>query len=241
MTLEEFLTLNIYTKNPIYWTYDGEFVPLTKENLKFHENETIKDIRIIDNKIIINLFYKRNSLKNKDNDYSNIKIVKGDITHYDGEAIVNAANTSLSYGGGVCGCIFKKAGVEKLQKECRSKGHQKVGSATLTKGYDLKAKYIIHAVGPIFNENNIKESEYLLSEAYKNTFKICKDNNINYIAFPSISTGVFDYPVEEASLIALKEIINASKYMREIVIYCFNDRTYNAYLKSFKLLTENQK
>lgn len=241
MTLEEFLTLNIYTKNPIYWTYDGEFVPLTKENLKFHKNETIKDIRIIDNEIIINLFYKKNSLSNKDNDYSNIKIVRGDITDYDGEAIVNAANTGLSYGGGVCESIFEAAGISNLEKECRSKGHQKVGSATLTKGYDLKARYIIHAVGPIYDKYNKEKSEYLLSETYKNTFKICKANNINYIAFPSISTGVFHYPVEEASLIALKEIIKASKYMREIVIYCYNDKTYNAYLKSFKLLTENQK
>ncbi len=238
MTLEEFLTLKIYTKNPIFWTYDGEYVPLTKENLKFHKKETIKDIRLINDKIIINLFYKNTSIKNKVNDYSNIKIVKGDITDYDGEAIVNAANTSLSYGGGVCGCIFKKAGVEKLQKECRSKGYQKVGSATLTKGYNLKAKNIIHAVGPIYDKHNIEESRYLLSEAYKNTFRVCKDNNINYIAFPSISTGIFCFPIEEASLIALKEIIEASKYMREIVIYCYNDKTYNAYIKALESITK---
>ncbi len=234
MTLEEFYNLKIVSENPVLVTFDGEFIPLTETFYRLNKTSTIKDIRIVNNSLVINLVYKFITKEV----ISKIKIVKGDITTYKGEAIVNAANRNLSYGGGVCGCIFEAAGIRDLQKECNSKGYQKVGSATLTNGYNLHAKYIIHAVGPIYDPSKDEECRIQLAEAYINTFKVCREHNIKTIAFPSISTGVYHFDVEHACEIALTTMLKEADSMDEIVVYCYNTETYITYLKAFDSLTK---
>lgn len=169
-----------------------------------------------------------------DEKYSNIKIVRGDVTTYDGDAIVNAANKYLAPGAGVCGAIFRAAGYKELDEVCKIKGTQAVGSATLTSGFNLPASYIIHAVGPNYDVD--RNPERLLMDVYKNCFKVCRENGIQSIAFPSISTGIYHFPIELACPIALREMIEASKSMKEIVVYCFDDRTFDIYNETLKRL-----
>lgn len=125
-----------------------------------------------------------------------IEIVKCDITDMEVDAIVNAANTSLLRGGGVCGAIFKKAGFD-LDKECKQIGHCNTGEAVITNGYNLKAKYIIHTVAPIWNDYRNKDNrEKLLKSCYYNVFKLAIENNIKTIAIPCIGTGIYGCPIE---------------------------------------------
>ena len=160
-----------------------------------------------------------------------IELVKGDITELDVCAVVNAANKELRGGSGVCGAIFNKAGWDKLQKECYEKGPIKTGEAILTSGYNLKAKYIIHAVGPIYSNDDIKDSKLLYS-AYYNSLRVAEENNLQSIAFPSISTGVYGYPIDKASLIALKAIKEFDyKAIEKVVIVCYNEDVYDIYKK----------
>ncbi len=126
-----------------------------------------------------------------------INIIKGDITELSVDAIVNAANEDLLGGDGVCGAIFSKAGWAQLQAECDKIGHCDTGNAVITKGYNLKAKYVIHAVDPIYRGDESKE---LLAGAYYNSLRVANDNNIRSIAFPSISTGIYGYPLDKACL-----------------------------------------
>lgn len=158
-----------------------------------------------------------------------IKLIKGDITDLDVDIIVNAANKELRGGSGVCGAIFRKAGWDELQKECYEKGPIKTGEATITSGYNLKAKYIIHTAGPIYSGNDESDSK-LLYNAYYNTLKLAEENKAKSIAFPSISTGVYGYPLDKACVIALKAL-NDFKYdnIKEVIIVAFNDETYNVY------------
>lgn len=161
-----------------------------------------------------------------------IKIIKGDITKLDTDAIVNAANKELRGGSGVCGAIFKASGhYEELQRECYSKGPIKTGEAAITNGYDLKAKYIIHAVGPkYFLCNNDIEAEELLSKAYISSLKLADSYNLKSIAFPSISTGVYGYPREDASIIAIKTVKEFEAKSLELVVFvCFDEYTYKLY------------
>ncbi len=159
-----------------------------------------------------------------------IKIILGDITLSNSDAIVNAANKELRGGSGVCGAIFKKAGWDLLQKECYEKGPIKTGEAIETKGYNLKAKYIIHAVGPIYHSDL---DEPLLRSAYVKSLEKAEELNLRSIAFPSISTGVYGYPKEKACLIALDAINNFNYKNIEVVeIYCFDLETYNLYKKN---------
>ncbi len=132
------------------------------------------------------------------------QIIRNDITKLNTDAIVNAANTQLLAGGGVCGAIFSAAG-EKLQKECRRIGHCDIGSAVITKGYNLPAKYIIHTVGPIYGQNP-KTEEAELYSCYASSLKLAKKKRLKSIAFPLISTGIFGYPKAEAMKIATKAI-----------------------------------
>ena len=169
-----------------------------------------------------------------DNRYSNIKIVKGDVTTYNGDAVVNAANRYLAPGAGVCGAVFRSAGYKELEEACRQKGEQAVGSATLTSGFNLNADYIIHAVGPRYDVD--RNPERLLKEVYRNVFRVACENGIKSVAFPSISTGIYRFPLDLACPIALREMIDYSSKMDEIVVYCFDDRTYDVYVETLRRL-----
>lgn len=159
-----------------------------------------------------------------------IKIILGDITKLDSdvEAIVNAANESLLGGGGVDGAIHEAAG-EKLFQECLKLNGCEPGEAKVTKAYNLKQKYIIHTVGPRYYSND--NPEKTLRSCYENCLKIADKLGIKKIAFPSISTGVFAYPLDEASEIAI-DVFNKykSKNIECVIICAFDKRTYNAYM-----------
>lgn len=133
------------------------------------------------------------------------EIVRNDITKMKVDAIVNAANSRLQQGGGVCGAIFTAAGAEKLQAECDRVGFCQVGSAVITGGYQLYAKHIIHAVGPVWQGGDHNEKA-LLSSCYESALKLALQNNCSSIAFPLISSGIFGYPKDQALQVAISAI-----------------------------------
>ena len=133
------------------------------------------------------------------------QIIRDDITRLDTDAIVNAANSRLLAGGGVCGAIFSAAGAEELQQECNKIGYCGIGEAVITKGYKLKAKYIIHTVGPIYGQDPKNEENQLYS-CYKSSLELAKKKRLNSIAFPVISSGIYGYPKAEAIKIATRAI-----------------------------------
>ena len=168
-------------------------------------------------------------------------IIKGDIVRVKTQAIVNAANTSLLGGGGVDGAIHKAAGKELLL-ECETLGGCPTGEAKITGGYKLKAEYVIHTPGPIWRGGNRGEAE-LLANCYRNSLKLAQEHEITSISFPSISTGVYRYPVEKAAKIAVKEImtfLDENEDMEKVQMVCFDDTTYRAYEKAFKDLQKQQ-
>lgn len=161
-----------------------------------------------------------------------IETVLGDITKQtDVEAIVNAANNSLLGGGGVDGAIHRAAGRELLA-ECRTLNGCKTGEAKITSAYKLPCKYVIHTVGPIYRGGNSGEPQ-LLANAYKNSMKLALQNKIRTIAFPSISTGVYSYPLEEAAEIAIKTVndfyLEHQNEFDCIRFVLFDERTKQAY------------
>ena len=167
-----------------------------------------------------------------------IEIIKGDITTQKVEAIVNAANNSLLGSGGVDGAIHRAAGIELLE-ECRTLNGCETGKAKITKGYKLPAKFVIHTVGPIWRGGGKNEPE-LLAACYRNSLKLAIENNIKTIAFPSISTGAYGFPIEQASEIALNEIIKFLKnnvLPESVKIICFGDSDFLVYKQKFKELT----
>jgi len=143
-----------------------------------------------------------------------------DITLLDVDAIVNAANNSLLGGGGVDGAIHRAAGPELLY-DCRRLGGCETGEAKITRGFHLKAKYIIHTVGPVWKGGHFGE-EQLLANAYKNSLKLAQENKISTIAFPNISTGVYNFPKEKAAEIAIQEASNFLQENPDIKILIFS-------------------
>lgn len=135
-----------------------------------------------------------------------IKIVKEDITKLDVDAIVNAANRELKRGSGVCGAIFDAANSKELEEELKKFSTPiDTGEAVITNGYNLPANFIIHTAGPIYFDGNHNEEE-LLYNSYENSLKLAKENNIKSIAFPLLSAGIYGYPLEDASKVAIRAI-----------------------------------
>jgi len=161
---------------------------------------------------------------------SRIEVVQGDITHQKVDAIVNAANNSLLGGGGVDGAIHRAAGPALLE-ECRGLGGCPTGAAKMTRGYNLPAKHVIHTVGPVWRGGSHDEDR-LLAECYRNSLRLARDSGLRSIAFPSISTGVYAFPVERASKIALHEIrefLARNTLPEKVVIVCFDAVTCQFY------------
>ena len=159
-----------------------------------------------------------------------IETHKGDITKLNVDAIVNAANTSLMGGGGVDGAIHRAAGPELLQ-ECKTLNGCKTGEAKITKGYKLPAKFVIHTVGPIWNGGKNNEEE-LLASCYRNSLKLASENGISSIAFPAISTGIYHFPLERATEIAIREtnkFLQENDKINKIIFVAFDEKTYNVY------------
>ncbi|MBN1298726.1 MAG: O-acetyl-ADP-ribose deacetylase [Actinobacteria bacterium] len=160
---------------------------------------------------------------------SKLSIIKGDITEQKTDAIVNAANQQLAPGGGVAGAIHRAAG-PALWEECKRLGGCKTGQAQITKGYSLYARFVIHTVGPVFN--NTEKNKTDLADSYRNSLEIAKNHGIKSISFPSISTGIFGYPVGQAAEIAISTITKFLKQNQEIElvqIVLFDDSSYNIF------------
>ena len=144
-------------------------------------------------------------MKEKKIGNSIIRLVQGDISNQSTDAIVNAANTRLAAGGGVAGAIHRAAG-PKLWEKCKTLNGCKTGEAKITKGYNLKAKFVIHTFGPVYSGS--KHDETHLASSYRNSLKLALDYDLNSISFPAISAGAFGYPLKDASRTALKTVIS---------------------------------
>jgi len=165
-----------------------------------------------------------------------VSVVQGDITKRTVDAIVNAANNTLLGGGGVDGAIHRAAGPELLE-ECRRLRGCATGEAKITKAYRItQARYVIHTVGPIYGRENGREAS-LLASCYTQSLQLAADHNCRSLAFPSISTGAYGYPIEEASLVALtavRDFLDQNPGLLDLVeITTFSDRDYRAYQRAF--------
>ncbi len=169
-----------------------------------------------------------------------MEIIEGDITKQRVDAIVNAANTSLLGGGGVDGAIHRAAGPELLE-ECKKIGGCPTGEARVTKGYRLPAKWVIHTVGPVWRGGGSNEDK-LLASCYRNSLKAAKEIGAKTVAFPSISTGVYGFPMERASEIALKEtakFLENDESIEKVIFVCFGERAFNIHKQTFARLFED--
>jgi O-acetyl-ADP-ribose deacetylase (regulator of RNase III) len=170
-----------------------------------------------------------------------LELVKGDLTEVEVDAIVNAANSTLLGGGGVDGAIHRKGG-PKILEECKRVRATEwpdglpTGCSTITSGGNLKAKHVIHTVGPIWR-GGFHEEAKLLKQAYRSSLKLAVANGLKTVAFPSISTGAYGYPVEEASriaVIAIKEFLEKEDKLEKVSFVLFSDRDFEVYLKAAK-------
>ncbi len=162
-----------------------------------------------------------------------ILVVEGDITQQKVDAIVNAANTTLLGGGGVDGAIHRAAGPELLE-ECRKLGGCPTGQARITKGYKLAAKWVIHTVGPVWRDGRHGEDE-LLASCYQTCFELAGRHRIRTIGFPSISTGVYGFPMDRAARIAVRETKNfleRNSSVEQVILVCFGQSAYDAHSKT---------
>jgi O-acetyl-ADP-ribose deacetylase len=159
-----------------------------------------------------------------------VSLLEGDITKVQVDAIVNAANTSLLGGGGVDGAIHRAAGPELLA-ECRTLGGCPTGEARMTGGYRLRAKYVIHTVGPIWEGGDRGEPE-LLASCYRNSLALATKQGVRNIAFPAISCGIYGYPIPDACRIAVRETLaylDTSELPQTVTFVCFGREIYDAY------------
>ncbi len=166
-----------------------------------------------------------------------IELIQGDITQQDTEAIVNAANKTLLGGGGVDGAIHR-AGGPAILEECRKLGGCETGDAKITTGGNLKAKWVIHAVGPVYRDGKHGEPE-LLASCYRRSLEIALENGIKSIAFPAISCGAYRYPVEEAAQIAISTVADFVRNRDGIQLVrfvLFDNKTFYAYTAAFEAL-----
>ncbi|MBS7267714.1 MAG: macro domain-containing protein [Candidatus Freyarchaeota archaeon] len=165
-----------------------------------------------------------------------LELVQGDITEQSTDAIVNAANAALQLGGGVAGAIRRKGG-PKIQEECNKIGETYVGGAVITTGGNLKAKYVIHAVGPRWGEGNEDEK---LRNATLNSLKLADEKNLKSISFPAISTGIFGFPMKRASEIMLKttiEYLKGRTGLEKVVFVLYDKESYNIFNETLKSMT----
>ena len=168
-----------------------------------------------------------------------IELVMGDITRQRVDAIVNAANSSLLAGGGVCGAIHRVAGPE-LEDACRAIGGCPTGQARITPGFRLPARFVIHAVGPVWRGGGNGEDD-LLGSAYRSSMELAHERGLRSIAFPSISTGIYGFPVERAARIAVRELHAAAERFPEITtvrIVAFGEPTWQAFQRAMEELID---
>jgi O-acetyl-ADP-ribose deacetylase (regulator of RNase III) len=160
-----------------------------------------------------------------------IRIVEGDLTEQVADAIVNAANRTLLGGGGVDGAIHRAAG-PRLLEECRGLGGCPTGEARITRGYDLPAAWVIHTVGPIWRGGSCGEDD-LLASCYRNALTLARQRGLKLIAFPSISTGAYGFPIQRAALIALREatraLLDHPGTLERIVFVCYGQSDFQRY------------
>jgi len=169
-----------------------------------------------------------------------LSIIQGDITRQTTDAIVNAANPSLMGGGGVDGAIHR-AGGPSILEECKQiiskQGRLPTGKAVITTGGNLKARYVIHTVGPVWHGGSSNEAD-LLASAYRESLKVAAEHNLASISFPSISTGAYGYPLSDASRVAVKTVVSFLKEqvtsLKEVIFVLFDPRTYAAYLSALE-------
>ncbi|MFP6650661.1 MAG: O-acetyl-ADP-ribose deacetylase [Dehalococcoidia bacterium] len=167
------------------------------------------------------------------------KIFQGDITTLEVDAIVNAANNSLLGGGGVDGAIHRAAG-PGLLAECVTLGGCNTGEAKITGRYDLPSKHVIHTVGPVWDGGRANE-DALLADCYRNSLKLGEENGLRMVAFPAISTGVFGFPKERATRIAVREVrafLDQDVGVEQVIFVCFSERDFDMYQRVLHMVSD---